>query len=286
MEINIVSNQSKQNFSERISRNHPDDIELEKKRLYKISKEMESLFLYQVLKAMRKSIPEMDKEKRLGLGGGMGKDVYMQMFDQELAVRMAGINDKSIASIIYNSLEKALEKQLGVEDKEPSGTKGILPAKRYIKIRADDISALPVRAGSMDAVGSDNRLPRYGHIIREVSQKYRLNPALIESVIIAESNGDPTAVSRANAKGLMQLTDTTATEMGVRDIFNPEENIEGGARYLRHLIDRFGDIKKALAAYNAGPEAVKRYGGVPPYPETKQYIRTVLSAVGGKQLFY
>ena len=119
----------------------------------------------------------------------------------------------------------------------------------------------------------------FDKIITRVSEKYRLNPELIRAVIRAESGGDPNAVSGAGAKGLMQLMDTTAADMGIKDVFDAGQNIEGGAKYLRRLLDRFGDVEKALAAYNAGPEAVKKHDGLPPYPETRQYVKTVLSGI-------
>ena len=113
-------------------------------------------------------------------------------------------------------------------------------------------------------------------IIHRAAQKYDLDPELLESIIKAESGGNPGAVSPAGAKGLMQLMDTTAEEVGVKDVFNPEENILGGAKYLRRMMDRFGDVKTALAAYNAGPGTVEKYGGVPPYKETRDYINKIL----------
>jgi len=260
-------------------------LEVEKKRLFKAAKEMESLFLGQILKAMRRSIPKTDKDNKIGPGGGIGKDIYTQMFDQELATLMAGKSDKSLASVIYRSMEKVLERQFDGATEEPVGNKEIFPAGRYINIRQENATG---SAGAMELerLGEESKISEYDSIIRQVSEKYRLNPALVRSVIEAESNGDPTAISRAGAKGLMQLTDTTAAELGVKDVFNPRQNIEGGARYLRFLIDRFGDIRKALAAYNAGPETVKRYGGMPPFPETRRYVQNVLGSVDGKQLFY
>ena len=98
-----------------------------------------------------------------------------------------------------------------------------------------------------------------------------------EAVIAAESNFDPDAVSRAGARGLMQLMPETAASMGVENIHYPPDNVRGGTRYLRMMIDRYGDLVRALAAYNAGPKAVDRYGGVPPYRETRDYVRRVLN---------
>ncbi len=114
--------------------------------------------------------------------------------------------------------------------------------------------------------------------ILKAAQKYDLPVNLIKSVIRAESNFQVKAVSHAGAQGLMQLMPDTAEELGVKNPFNIAENIDGGSRYLRKMLDRFGgDLKLALAAYNAGPEAVIKYGGkVPPYRETQQYVNRVL----------
>jgi soluble lytic murein transglycosylase-like protein len=116
----------------------------------------------------------------------------------------------------------------------------------------------------------------YDHIISNKSYKYNIEPAIIKAVITAESNWDPRAVSRKGAIGLMQLMPTTAEDMRVINPFDPEENIEGGTRYLRHLLNRFnGDLDLALAAYNAGPARVEKSGGIPAIPETIQYIKKV-----------
>jgi len=114
--------------------------------------------------------------------------------------------------------------------------------------------------------------------IHQAARRYNLPAALLRGVIRAESNFEVKAVSRAGAQGLMQLMPGTAKELGVDNPFDIEQNIDGGARYLRKMLDNFGgDIKVALAAYNAGPGAVAKYGGnVPPYQETQQYINRVL----------
>ncbi|MBF0470224.1 MAG: lytic transglycosylase domain-containing protein [Gammaproteobacteria bacterium] len=116
----------------------------------------------------------------------------------------------------------------------------------------------------------------YQQVIAEAATKYRLEPALIRAVIHSESSFNSKAVSKAGAEGLMQLMPATQERFGVADPFNSWENINAGSRYLRLLLDQFqGDIRLAAAAYNAGENAVKRYNGIPPYDETRNYVRRV-----------
>ncbi|MBI4654785.1 MAG: lytic transglycosylase domain-containing protein [Nitrospirae bacterium] len=123
----------------------------------------------------------------------------------------------------------------------------------------------------------------YHQIITEKSQKHNIEPSLVKAVIKAESNWDSTAVSRKGAIGLMQLMPYTAREMNVLNPFDPEENIEGGTRYLKYLLDKFnGDLTLAIAAYNAGPNTVEKFGGIPPIQETRQYVERILSLYNGK----
>jgi soluble lytic murein transglycosylase-like protein len=123
----------------------------------------------------------------------------------------------------------------------------------------------------------------YEEHIQLAAERYGIAPPLLKAVMAAESNFDPRAVSHKGASGLMQLMPATARDMYVIDIFDPAQNIEGGARYLRHLHDRFGgDLEKVLAAYNAGPEAVLRAGGaIPPIAETQAYVRKVIALYDG-----
>ena len=114
-------------------------------------------------------------------------------------------------------------------------------------------------------------------IVKRYSTVYGLEESLIYAVIRAESNFDPNAVSPAGARGLMQLMPGTAAEMGVVDIFDPTQNVAGGAQYLFKMMELFGDKRLALAAYNAGPENVKKHNGIPPFEETKAYVKTVLA---------
>lgn len=119
----------------------------------------------------------------------------------------------------------------------------------------------------------------FREIVKAVATRYNMDADLIASVIAAESNFDPKAVSKRNARGLMQLLPETAARFGVQNIFDPQENIDAGTHYLRDLLQRYNnDLALALAAYNAGPERVQQFGRVPPYAETVSYVRRVKRA--------
>lgn len=124
----------------------------------------------------------------------------------------------------------------------------------------------------------------YDDIIKEAAEQYDMDPNLIHAVMQAESAFHPYAVSRAGAEGLMQLMPELADEMGVSDAFDPRENIMGGVRYLKRLLSYHnGNIDLALASYNAGPGNVERYGGVPPFRETRHYVKTIRQILAARK---
>ena len=124
-----------------------------------------------------------------------------------------------------------------------------------------------------------------GQVVNGASDKYRLDPDLVNSVIRAESGFKVHAVSPKGAQGLMQLMPGTASTLGVSNAFDPEANVDGGTRYLRELLERYNfDLIKALAAYNAGPHRVEQYGGVPPYRETRKYVASIVRDFNRKKL--
>ena len=147
------------------------------------------------------------------------------------------------------------------------------------------VSGLSGTASGWLAVPQAARGSRWGQEIQEISARHGVDPVLVHAVIGAESAFNPWAVSRKGAQGLMQLMPRTASALGVRDSFNPRDNIEGGVRHLGYLLDRYsGNVSLALAAYNAGAGAVDYYGGIPPYPETQQYVQRILQRGGGGAL--
>jgi soluble lytic murein transglycosylase-like protein len=142
--------------------------------------------------------------------------------------------------------------------------------------------ALPVLlvlalAPRLAAAGPADLRNLYHPIVKKVAGRYRIDPELVHTVIRAESDYDAFAISPAGAMGLMQLMPETALRYGVGNVFDPAQNIEGGVRYLKDLVALYaGKTSLVLAAYNAGQEAVRRYKGVPPYPETRDYIASIM----------
>jgi soluble lytic murein transglycosylase-like protein len=147
----------------------------------------------------------------------------------------------------------ALAQALGPQAVQPAVPAGIGPA--------------PIPPGQIDA------------LVQQNANIWQVDPALIKSVIANESSFNANATSPVGAQGLMQLMPETAASLGVKDPYDPAQNVAGGTRYLRGLLDRFnGDTKLAVAAYNAGPGAVEKYNGVPPYAETQSYVQNVLGS--------
>ncbi len=168
----------------------------------------------------------------------------------------------------------------------PGGGSLTIPATRIDRVIEDEVpeeNAPPLpREGGCRWAWRGQELPPsvpFRAEIAEAARKAGLNPRLLAALVHAESNFDATARSRAGAKGLTQLMPAAARDHGVRDVWNPRENLRGGAEHLRLYLDRFHSLVLALAAYNAGATTVERTGGVPPYRETREFIRRILAEV-------
>lgn len=160
----------------------------------------------------------------------------------------------------------------------PMGKKTV----RIIKEQQGTVKSVKADDGATTSVTRQD----YSGYVRQAAAKYEIEPDLIHAVIKTESNGNQRAVSKKGAMGLMQLMPSTAYDMNVVNPFNPEENIEGGTKYLKQLLEKFnGDLTLALAAYNAGPKTVEKYGNVPPISETRQYVKKIISLFKGKSSY-
>ncbi len=176
---------------------------------------------------------------------------------------------------IYSYVEK--DGTIVYTNVPPGGARAAKARRVEGELRPAPQVTAPVQMSS----DAEAALTQYDELIRDAALRYRIPVNLVRAVMHAESAFDPGAVSAVGASGLMQLMPQTAQQMYVKDIFDAKDNIEGGVRYLRVLANEFdGDMVKMVAAYNAGPDAVRKYGGaVPPFPETQAYVRKVLCAL-------
>jgi len=231
----------------------PKDVE--DPELYKACMGFEAYFARNLIKNMRGSMNIIG-------GEGTGSHIYQDWFDEAMANQMTCERGLGLAEMLYKQI---IEKR-GIDPK-------VLPSMQSPVDEAKKSSSLEKNVDPERA-----KLRRYDSIIERAASRHGLDPNLIRAVILQESGGNKLAVSQAGAKGLMQLMDSTTQDLKISNVFNPIENIEGGAAYLRQQLDEFEDLPLALAAYNAGPTVVKQHNGIPPYPETEEYVRKVIKS--------
>jgi Rod binding domain-containing protein len=255
--LNPLTRESPELHSSGQSEGKMDSSKIEDTKLKKACQDFESIFLSYLLKTMRSTIPKDEL-----LEDNLGNDIFTSITDEEVAKKISQTQGLGIANMLYKEFTKFKSEET-VPEKERMIHLDQIPSTQ----KAKEVSSLP----SMDKV---NRFEDHIHL---AANKYEVSPQLIKAVIYHESGGDPKAVSPQGAKGLMQLVDSTAQEMGAKNIFDPKENILAGTKYLKSLIERFkGDLKLALAAYNAGPSIVEKVGEIPPFKETINFVNKVL----------
>jgi Rod binding domain-containing protein len=269
--------------------------EKSKARLQKAVHEFESLFVSYMLKSMRATI-----SKEEGFGENFGGDMLEGMFDLELSKQMSknsnlGLGEKLYREMTGEALPVATPRSPGaaprVEVAKPAAERPVVAVPAPVPVPAKENPVVPVpavvqpravlpvvpAAAKKDTTVVDQRVRALEPIIQEAAETHDIDPNLLKAVIASESGGRVRARSSKNAKGVMQLIDSTAADMGVHNVWNPRENILGGAKYLQKLLDRFqGDMTKAVASYNAGPGAVEKHGGIPPFKETQAYVTRVM----------
>jgi len=245
----------------------------------KAARQFESFFISYLFKVMKSTVPDSPFS-----GGSSQSEMYEDMFGAELGNRLAERGGLGLADY----LEKNMTRSAGTTDAVPApaaktGKRGAFLDARPEAPRPKPIAvAVNTTAAEPDHTRTDVRLPvlsdRVAQALDLAADTAGVDRNLVRAVAIAESGGNPDAQSPAGARGLMQLMAATARELGVTKVFDPVQNALAGARYLKKMLIRHGgDVTLALASYNAGPGAVRRHGGVPPYKETVKYIDKVLS---------
>jgi Rod binding domain-containing protein len=234
----------------------------EKQKLAEVSKQFESLLTSMMLKSMNQTTGGMFGEN------SFGGDFFDSIFQFEIANQISKGTGLGVADQIYKRLTgenfspEVLNKEIQPLTKQP---------KIEVQQNTQEITTVKPSNQSL------NRLSKFEDIINQASETYGVDKNIIKSVILAESSAKENAVSSANAKGLMQIIDSTAKYLGINNVFDPKQNIMGGAKYLGELLRKYdGNLKFALAGYNAGPGNVDKYNGIPPFSETQTYVKRVI----------
>ena len=249
-----------------------------KKQEYaRASRGFESLFIHLMLKEMKRSMLEEKKDSETFGANTMMGYADMAMADQ-ISSTGSGIG---IAKKIYRYYTGEKLPEITTTVTAPS-IRNFVPQKNTINDYQKVIQSIsPSSLADTKNIKNNflgrvqDRINPYENTINKAAEVFGVDKNLIKAVITAESAGKSDAVSHAGAKGLMQLMDGTAGDMGVSDPYDPHQNIFGGAKYLGKMLDQFGSLEHALAAYNAGPGNVMKYGGIPPFDETRTYVKRV-----------
>lgn len=247
----------------------------EKERVRQAARQFEAVFMSYLYKTMRETVP--DSPFASGESGSMYEDLFTQSLGVSLAGDGASGRGLGLAELLVKSLDPVAARAA-----LHSANIGAIGPKPPPAAAPTILAAAPA-----DRLFVENhRLPRkefpvladnVREAIDEAAESTGVDRHLLHAVVLAESGGNPKAESRRGARGLMQLMERTARELGVGDVFDPRQNVLAGARYLKRLLlTHGGDERLALASYNAGPGNVRRHGGVPPFKETIQYIERVL----------
>lgn len=248
----------------------------QQQKLKEACQQLESCLMQQLLESFSRAQLESGL-----LPKSAGHDIWQSMLNEQYALAISSSGAIGLADLLYQQLSQNLASTPYPETNRATGQPA--SADRKEETRKETSSSGNNTAGLKSLPPAGPGPVSLRALIKDTAAKYRLSEDLISAVIEVESGFNPLASSAAGASGLMQLMPATARELGVKNVWDPRENIDAGCRYLRQLLDRYrGELTLALAAYNAGPGKVDGYGGIPPYTETRAYVRRVLARLGNQ----
>lgn len=240
-------------------------IDPQKAKILKVAQDFETLFTSMMMKAMRKTVGDNPL-----MPASFGEKIYSDELDNEYSKMMGKNGSLGLADLVVKELERLGSSEVPVSIPNSSTDNLWMLDKAFVPQQPSQ------KSGNTQDSNVSSKVSNWDDLISEASESHGVDKDLIAAVIAQESGGNPRAVSRAGAKGLMQLMDSTAMDLGVHNSFSPRSNIMGGTKYLRAMLDKYnGNEQLALASYNAGPSAVDKYKGIPPYSETQNYVKSV-----------
>jgi|WetSurMetagenome_2_1015567.scaffolds.fasta_scaffold144459_2 Rod binding domain-containing protein len=253
-----------------VRQKQPLDIK-SKVKLHNALKDFEAMFVNYMLKSMKSTVMKSEDQ-----GNGFGGDMLDGIFDYEFSRQISRNSNLGLGEIMY----KKITGEDWIDPRAEKSKAGVVESRNEIRKPENQTPEQRVVSVKKPATQLDDRIQSLEPIIEKAAAYHGIDTSLVKAVIAAESSGNIKAQSPKNAKGVMQILDSTAADLGVKNVWDPEENIFGGTKYLKRMLDRFqGKIEDTIASYNAGPSAVERYNGIPPYKETQAYVQKVLEYI-------
>ncbi len=244
-------------------------IDSKNKKLKETCQDFEAILVGYMFKSMRGASNTEGVIKK-----NMGEEIFTEMLDGEYSKMASKSNTLGLSDILY----KQLSAKTGQHQDLNKAISNYKDSELRSKISVKNFQAENIISNNTNNINLVKQVSKYNSIINVAARDFGVSPHIIRGVIAQESGGNKTAISNTGAKGLMQLMDSTSKELGVKNVFDPKQNIRAGTKYLKMMLEKFnGNITNALASYNAGASNVEKYGGIPPFKETQNYVKKVMN---------